>query len=71
MCPQSPSELVQEYRRLQRLLLNKESFADIESILEDIPEKVGAGTGPPTEEEEQKCKDFVDKLGECKFCCVL
>ena len=71
MCPQSPSELVQQYRRLQRLLLNEERIEVILEDIKDIPEQVGAGTGPPTEEEEQKCEDFIDKLGECKFCCVL
>ena len=41
MCPQSPSQLVEQYRREQRLLLNKNLFEsdDFEDKIKDIKEK--------------------------------
>ena len=66
MCPQSPSQIVQEYRRLQKLLMNE---MEIEKLINNKIRniKVAArrpATGTVT---EQECEDLINKLKECKF----
>ena len=67
MCPQSPSQLVVQYRKEQRLLLNNNLF-ESSDIVQKINDILGnADTGTPTEQEEEKCNDFLKKLKECKL----
>ena len=56
MCPQSPSQLVEQYRREQRLLLNKNLFEsdDFEDKIKDIKEKTKIST-VQTPQQEEKC----------------
>ena len=70
MCPQSPSPLVAEYRREQRLLLNKEQIDSIQDKIKRVEKnaKESTNTGLPNPQQKKKCDDFIDKLKECKFC---
>ena len=71
MCPQSPSQLVEQYRKEQRLLLNKNLFEsdDFEDKIKDIKEKTKIST-VQTPQQEEKCNEFLKKLEECKFSAI-
>ena len=53
MCPQSPSQLVVQYRREQRLLLNNNLLesSDFVQKINDILGNAETGTGTPTEQQ--------------------
>ena len=70
MCPQSPSQLVQQYRKEQRLLLNKNLFeSDLKNKIEEIEDNTRRSL-VQTQQQKEKCEDFLKKLEECKFSAI-
>ena len=69
MCPQNPPPIVQEYRRLQKLLMNEREIEEfIKNKIKKIEEVASTpATGTVT---EQECEDLIKKLKECKFCII-
>ena len=70
MCPQSPSQLVEQYRKEQRLLLNKNLFeSDLKNKIEEIEDNTRRSL-VQTQQQKEKCEDFLKKLEECKFSAI-
>ena len=70
MCPQSPSQLVEQYRKEQRLLLNKNLFeSDLKNKIEEIEDNTRRSP-VQTQQQKKKCEDFLKKLEECKFSAI-